>query len=88
VGFLKQVKSELVADHARRAAEEGRKVFVLRVNPGTFDSGFTGPVNAFAEQIEAVEGAGWTLATASFTGDDKKASGYFIFRRAGEGRTS
>jgi hypothetical protein len=52
------------------------------------DSGFTGPVHAYAEQIEAVEGAGWTLATASFTGDDKKASGYFIFRRAGEGRTS
>lgn len=81
MAFLKQAKSDLASDHARRAAEEGHRVFMLRVNPGMFDTGFSGPVNAFAEQIEAVEQTGWQLTQMSFTGDDKKGTGYFLFRR-------
>jgi hypothetical protein len=35
---------------------------------------------SFAEQIEAVEQAGWALDQMAFTGDDRRASGYFLFR--------
>jgi hypothetical protein len=78
---IKGCKAKVVADHAARAYQEGRQVFMLRVNPGLLDGGTTGPAYAFAEQIEAVESAGWWLQHMGFAGDEKRASGYFLLRR-------
>lgn len=81
MGFLKDAKSDIAAKAAARALEEGRHVFVYRINPGMLDAGASGPVQAFAEQIEAVESTGWQLTQMAFTGDEKKATGFFLFRR-------
>lgn len=78
---VKGAKAKVAQDHAARARQEGRQVFMLRVNPGILDAGTSGPAYAFAEQIEAVEAVGWRLDHMALAGDEKRASGFFLFRR-------
>jgi hypothetical protein len=64
VGFLTDAKAQQAAKHATRAATEGRTVFVLLVNvPKLAAEGQ--PVSGVAEQVEAVEAAGWRLHSLS-----------------------
>jgi hypothetical protein len=81
MGFIKDVKVSIIAGHAKRARDEGRSVFLARINVGVTDAGMSGPAGSFAEQIEAVEATGWRLEHMSFTPDAKgKPEGYFFFR--------
>jgi hypothetical protein len=83
MGWIKDAKAEAIAKEAARAIEEGRQVFVARVNVGMTHHLMSGSVPGFAEQIEAVEDAGWRLDQMSFCQDAKdKPEGYFLFRRA------
>jgi hypothetical protein len=57
---LRDTKAELPARHARRSAEEGHTVLVLRLDvPRTTAEGT--PIGGMAEHIEAVEREGWRL---------------------------
>ena len=82
MGFIKDAKADSIASHAQRAIEEGRTIFAPRLNSPRTAAGFSGPVSGWAEQIEAIEAAGWQLVNWTAT-DDAKGSpvGYPLFRR-------
>ncbi|MDR7278947.1 hypothetical protein [Catenuloplanes atrovinosus] len=82
MGWIKDAKAENVAKEAARAIEEGRRVFVLRINTPMTHHQLSGSLPGFAEQIEAVEDLGWRLGEMSFAQDPKgRPEGYFLFRR-------
>ncbi|GGY72096.1 hypothetical protein [Streptomyces xanthochromogenes] len=83
MGWIKDAKAEAIGKEAQRALDEGRAVFVCRINQGTLQSNFSGPLSGVAEQIEAIEALGWELEQASFSHDHKDhASAFLIFRKA------
>lgn len=84
MGFVKDVKVSKIAGEAQRAIQEGRSVFLCRINVGMTDAGASGTVaGGAAEIIEGVESAGWRLDQMSYTTDRKGApEGYYLFRRA------
>ncbi|GAA2516758.1 hypothetical protein [Winogradskya humida] len=81
MGWIKDAKAEALAKEARKAIEDGRRVHVVRINVGMTQQQLSGSLAGFAEQIEAVEDAGWVMHDMSF-GNDKqgKPEGYFLFR--------
>lgn len=82
MGWIKDAKAESIGKEAARALEEGRSVFVARINTGATHHGLSGSMPGFAEQIEAVESAGWRMDQMSWTQDSKdRPEGYFLFRR-------
>ncbi|MBD0743915.1 hypothetical protein BG418_20290 [Streptomyces sp. CBMA152] len=82
MGWIKDAKAEAISKEAQRAIDEGRTVFVCRVNQGALQSNFSGSLSGVAEQIEAIEAVGWQLDQASFSHDHKDhASAFLIFRR-------
>lgn len=81
VGFLKDAKANSLGQQAARAAGEGRQVFACRVNEGGWNDSWGGSLSGVAEQIEAVEAAGWVLDKASFLpGKGQNVSAFLIFR--------
>jgi hypothetical protein len=79
--WIKDTKAQSMQVEAKRALEEGRTVFVCRVNTPMTHHTMSGSMPGFAEQIEAVESLGWRLEHASFTQDSKsRPEGYFVFR--------
>jgi hypothetical protein len=82
--FIKDMKADTAAKHARRAAEEGRTVLVFLVDvPRAAGEGK--PVSGVAEQIEAVEAQGWQLQSL---GARDAGSMIALFRRAQARRPS
>ncbi|MEU3369826.1 hypothetical protein ACFYM2_26940 [Streptomyces sp. NPDC006711] len=82
MGWIKDAKAEAISKEAQRALDEGRTVFVCRVNQGSLQSNYSGSLSGVAEQIEAVEALGWQLDQASFSHDHRDhASAFLIFRR-------
>ena len=82
VGLIKDAKSKSLGEQAARAIAEGRFVFACRVNEGGWNDNWGGSLSGVAEQIEAVESAGWYLDKASFLpGKGDKVSAFLIFRR-------
>jgi hypothetical protein len=83
VGFIKGRKADSIGGQAERAVAEGRTVFTCRVNEGGWNDSWGGSLSGVAEQIEAVEAAGWHLDKASFLpGKGEHVSAFLIFRRA------
>lgn len=83
MAWVKDTKVAVITKHAERAIQEGRVVFLARINVGMTDAGMSGPVTGAAEQIEAVEAVGWRLDQMSYAQDKGgKPEGYFLFRRA------
>lgn len=81
MGWIKDAKADNAAKEAREALEAGRRVHVVRLNVGMTQQQLSGSLTAFAEQIEAIEDAGWRLDHMSFGNDSKgKPEGYFLFR--------
>lgn len=82
MGLIKDVRATNIGQDAARARAEGRYVFLCRiVNPVGDRVGFSGSVSGVAEQIEAVEGAGWALSQMSYVDDKRGVAGYYLFRR-------
>ena len=79
MGSWKDAKAEQTAKHATRARDEGRTIFVYSVNlPTAMREGE--PISGVAEQIEAIEAAGWRFYQM-FAGD--KRAMVAVFRPAG-----
>ncbi len=82
MGLIKQAKQESLATEARRAVEQGRTVFVPRLNTPMSHHGMSGAVPGWAEMVEAVEACGWKLAEWSVAMDEKgRPEAYPLFRR-------
>lgn len=82
MGMFKDVKVATITQHAERALQEGRFIFLARINVPINDlAGFSGPVSGVAEQIEAVERAGWTLREMSYIQGKGHIQGFYLFRR-------
>jgi len=82
MSLIKDAKAATLAREAQRAIEEGRWVFICRINNPALSHQMSGSVSGVAEQIEAVERCGWWLHHMSYTQDKKGGvEGYFLFRR-------
>ncbi len=82
MGFVKEAKANTAAQHAARARNEGRTVFLYRYNVPATSSGFSGPVEGAAEVIESVEQAGWALVQVAYDGaQSKNGAALLLFRR-------
>lgn len=61
MGLVKDVKASTAAQHAARAAAEGRTTLLYRLNIPVSSGGASGPVTGAAEVIEAIERQRWQL---------------------------
>lgn len=62
MGFIKAAKADKMSDHARRAAAEGRSIFIAQFRGAVSHSPvLSRPIADIAEMIEAVEREGWHL---------------------------
>lgn len=62
MGFIKEAKANNMAGDAKRAAEEGRTVFVAQFRGAVSHSpSLSRPIGGVAEMIEAVEAEGWRV---------------------------
>jgi hypothetical protein len=82
MGVIKDTKASAAAQHAARAAQEGRTVLLYRQNVGATSSGFSGPVGDVAEVIEAIEGQGWELAQLAYDERQSRHGGVLLLFRA------
>lgn len=71
MGFIKDAKKNAIAEEAQRARAEGRRFFCPKLNTPMTQHGFSGSIAGWAEQIEAIEDAGWELTSWSVSTDAK-----------------
>ncbi len=82
MGFIKDSKSTTMGDHAKRAADEGRSVFVAQFRGAASHSpSLSRPVADVAEMIEAVEAQGWKMDQFTAVPWDKNMTITALFRR-------
>ena len=82
MGFVKDKKSGMLADEARKAAEAGWSVFTPRLNFPSSMHGMTGNIADWAQMIQTVEQGGWRLVEWSVAMDTKgRPEAYPLFRR-------
>lgn len=82
MGLINNLKADTLGKDAARAREQGRTVFVARINMPVTGSGFSQSLSGAAEMIEAIEAQGWAYHDMSWTQDSKdRPEGYFLFRR-------
>jgi hypothetical protein len=82
MGLVRDTKASAAAQHAARAAHEGRTVLLYRQNVGATSSGFSGPVGDVAEVIEAIESQGWELAQLAYDERRSRSGGVLLLFRA------
>lgn len=73
MGILKS-KADFTTQEASRAYAKGDHVLVFKFIEAASGSRYTGPMSDVAQQIEAVESAGWMLSNMS-VGEGKALSG-------------
>jgi hypothetical protein len=78
VGLIKQAKVDTAASHARRAREEGRKVFVGRIRDEVLTYQGTGSISGAAEAVEAIEAEGWRLVNMAYSWVETKKRGLTV----------
>ena len=84
MGLIKQAKQNMVAAEAKRAIEEGRKVFVAKLNPTLTSGSISGSLGGVAEMIEAIEDVGWRLQALSSHAEGHRPDLVCLFRRSEE----
>jgi hypothetical protein len=87
MGWSKDAKAATAGQHAARSAEEGHSVLVYRQNVPFSSAGWSGPVSAAAEVIEAIEDNGWSLATLAYDEQQtRNGAMLLLFRRGSNNR--
>lgn len=82
MGFIKQMKQDMLAEDARRAVEQGRTIFAPRLNIPASQNTISGPVAGWAEMLEGIESQGWRLDHWAVAIDEKgRPEAYPLFRR-------
>lgn len=83
MGFIKDMKANVVSTEAARAITEGRTVYAPMLNTPATQSGTSGSVSGWAEMIESIEACGWRLDQWAIAQDSKgRPQAYPLFRRA------
>jgi hypothetical protein len=80
VGLVNEIKASSAADDAKRAAGDGRSVFVYKLAMPILNNTVSSPVSSAAEVIEAIEQAGWMLQQFAMN-DRRRGQMVMIFRR-------
>ncbi|MGW4032766.1 hypothetical protein ACWEFL_26275 [Streptomyces sp. NPDC004838] len=62
MGFINDAKAQVAVKEAREAYARGQQVLVYKIIEATMNSRVTAPMPGVAEQISAIEEAGWTLS--------------------------
>jgi hypothetical protein len=89
MGLIKDTKTSTAAQHAARAAQEGRSIMLYRFNVPATSSGFSGPVSGAAEVVESIEQHGWQLSDMAYDGaQSKNGAVVLLFRRVAEAARS
>lgn len=84
MGFIKDAKRDAIGKEAQRAREEGRRFFTPKLNTPATQHGFSGSIAGWAEQIEAIEDAGWELTSWAVATDAKgRPEAYPLFELPG-----
>jgi hypothetical protein len=83
MAWMKDSKAAAISKEAERAIAEGRTAFTPMLNTPSTRGEQSGSIGGWAEMIEAVEAAGWTLTAWSVAQDNKgRPQAYPLFRRA------
>ncbi|WP_327180417.1 hypothetical protein OG599_35235 (plasmid) [Streptomyces sp. NBC_01335] len=61
MGFINDAKAQVAGDHARKAYANGDYILVYKFIEANTNSKATAPMTGMADQIQAVEQAGWVL---------------------------
>lgn len=82
MGFIKNAKTNLVLDAARKARESGRQVFAAVLNSPGLRPDMSGGIDQWADMIDTVEAEGWRLEQWTVAQDPKgRPQAYPLFRR-------
>jgi hypothetical protein len=82
MGWIKDTKAAVAADHAARAWQQGHSVFVWNQNIPWSMATLSGPVSDTAEVVEAIEAVGWGLQMMEYADmHAKNGSIMLLFRR-------
>jgi len=81
MGIVKDAKANIAHQHAARAINEDRIVFVYKYAAGPTATNFSGPIAGAAEIIEAIESAGWRLHQMTYDEGAKHGAVVLLFRR-------
>ncbi|CAM5535749.1 hypothetical protein [Streptomyces canus] len=61
MGFINDTKAQMAATEAQKARQRGQTVLVYKFIEANTNSKSTAPMTGMADQIQAVEAAGWRL---------------------------
>lgn len=83
MGFLKDVKTDMVLKPVSKAWDDGKPVCVVRLNMPATDAGASGEIGFWSDTIAAVEEIGWRLDRFTSSSDSKgRPELVLLFRRA------
>lgn len=74
MGFINNIKADTAGTEARKARESGQLVLAYKFIEANKTSMVTAPMTGIADQIQAVEAEGWTLANMA-AGEGKALGG-------------
>ncbi|MFG2109831.1 hypothetical protein [Micromonospora chersina] len=74
MGWLNNAKASEAGKHAREAVAKGDTILVYKFIEANTNSRITAPMTGMAEQIQAIEAEGWTLANMA-VGEGKALGG-------------
>lgn len=82
MGWVKNLKADVIAGEARKAAERGQTVFAAMLNTPMTMPDLSGEVPGWGDMVAAVEAQGWRLEHWSAGADHKgRPQAYPVFRR-------
>lgn len=61
MGFINNAKADIATSAARKARQDGQRILVYKFIEANTASKSTAPMTGIADQIQAVEAAGWRL---------------------------
>jgi tellurite resistance-related uncharacterized protein len=81
MGLFNDTKASSIGADAAQALAAGRFVFVAMLHGGMTYRGMSREIEAWSEQIMAIEQAGWMLTHSSVVEDNASPKMYAVFHR-------
>jgi len=82
MGFISNVKTDIVVQSVSKAWDAGKPVCAVRLNVPGSDPGASGEIGVWSDMLAAIESVGWRLEHWSVSSDSKgRPEAYALFRR-------